>query len=82
MGALLLAWFGKAKLYLIAAGVFIAAILAAYVKGEFAGSADAKAKAAEAARKSAQKARKVEHEVDSLSANDVSDRLKRRWMRD
>lgn len=75
------AFFGKAKLWIIGAAVFVAALVAAYVDGRMRGNAEAKGKVAEAARKAAQKARGVENEVNSLSPDGVRNRLDK-WVRD
>jgi hypothetical protein len=71
----------RLKLYAIAAGVFVAALLAAYFAGDSKGAASAKAKQAEADRHAATKAKGVADAVDNLGASDVSARLDK-WMRD
>ncbi len=72
---------GRIKLYLIAAGVFVAAVLAAYLDGRAKGSLTTKATQAAAEAKAATKAKGVSDEVQSLTPDAVKSGLDK-WMRD
>ncbi len=81
---LLSAW-ATAKAGLIAAGLFIARLLAVLAKvksdGKREGRQEVVVKQQQESAKAIKKARDVEHEVESLGSQDVDEGLKR-WTRD
>lgn len=71
----------RLKLYAVAAGVFLAALLAAYFEGLSKGNTSAKQKQAADNAAAATKAKGVSDAVDTLNSGDVHARLGK-WMRD
>ena len=75
------ALFTKAKAYIAAAGVFLAVLVGAYLKGRSDQTAMTNKSLSEERTKALKKANEVKNEIIQLNDDDVDRRLSK-WMRD